>query len=247
MPVVPTAHHRNDSLANSLTPVSPTRKDLLHTYDKFVGPIPEDLDAGTKALHSLLPRLFDSKVVMTKAIAEGMRFPRTVLGEAHQWLRANFPAPPPSPLQTASGEAEAEAEAATARATEQPAGTEAATNAGAGEKANGDSATNRERDACLVGITVDGAEEISEGEASAAVAAVATATAERTRKAWDAVFAPGFEERYKDGGQEHEVCFLAAGGTRVSQPGKPSRSICTCVHIHQLNTGCSSFCCVWRS
>eukprot|EP00903_Cladosiphon_okamuranus_P008694 g8330.t1 len=183
--------------------------DLLHTHDKFVGPIPDDLDAGTKALHSLMPRLFDSKAVMGKAIAEGMRFPRTVLGEAHQWLRATFPAPPPasSPPRT-NGEAEEEA---AEQATHEPAaGPEVEWNAGSGEGANGGSVTNGENKGGGLEAGTEGGEEVADGEASAGAAAAAVAAAtERTRKAWDAVFARGFEERYKGGGQEHEAAYDA--------------------------------------
>eukprot|EP00752_Nemacystus_decipiens_P005135 g4659.t1 len=182
--------------------------DLLHTHDKFVGPIPEDLDSGTKALHSLVPRLFDSKVVMSKAIASGMRFPRTVLGEAHEWLRATFPAPAqtpappslPSPPQT-NGGAGAEA---SEQAIEQSVGTEGAPrHADSGEGANGDSTNNGKKQADGLEGGGQGGGKIADSEASAAAAT------ERTRKGWDAVFAPGFEERYEGGGQEHEAAYDA--------------------------------------
>ena len=135
---------------------------------------------------------------MARAIESGMRFPRTVLGEAHQWLRATFPPPQSSPPPQTNGEA---GEEAAAQAAEPAAGTEVAKNADLGKGANGESATNGEKKAVGLAAGAEGGEEIANGDASAAVAA-----AERTRKAWDAVFAPGFEERYKSGGQEHEVC-----------------------------------------
>lgn len=62
------------------------RQDLLHTYDKFVGPLPERLEEGAQALHSLLPIIFDSKAMMVEARQRGLEFPRTVLGDAFRWL-----------------------------------------------------------------------------------------------------------------------------------------------------------------
>ena len=140
---------------------------------------------------------------MARAIESGMRFPRTVLGEAHQWLRATFPPPQSSPPPQTNGEA---GEDAAAQAAEPAAGTEVAKNADLGKGANGESATNGEKKAVGLAAGAEGGEEIANGDASAAVAA-----AERTRKAWDAVLAPGFEERYKSGGQEHEVCLSCSG------------------------------------
>ncbi|CAN0163702.1 unnamed protein product, partial [Scytosiphon promiscuus] len=178
--------------------------DLLHTYNKFVGPIPEGLDEGTRALHALLPRLFDSKVVMAKAVEAGMRFPRTVLGEAHGWLREKFPRPPPPPEPTLP-QGETNAKPADAASNTAPAA------AAAAAAADGLVGTGEANDA-------GGAAANGTATASAAAAA-AVRPSERLRRRWDAVFAPGFEERYGDGGQEHEAgydayltgcCFAAA-------------------------------------
>ncbi|CAM9247388.1 unnamed protein product [Pylaiella littoralis] len=219
--------------------------DLLHTHDKFVGPIPKDLDEGTRALHSLVPRLFDSKVAMTSAMAAGMRFPRAVLGEAHQWLRETFPAPPP-PQEEEEGGGKGEVAEATAMATDQPGGTTAMSVESPPREANGTSASSGDTTASAATAAVgappvpsgaSGADEVEAGaegikeeadrEASAAVAAAAS---ERARQGWDAVFAPGFEDCYKDGGHEHEAaydafltgcCFAAAAtvglGVRVEE------------------------------
>ncbi|CAN0418686.1 unnamed protein product, partial [Ectocarpus fasciculatus] len=165
-------------------------QDLLHTHDKFVGPIPADMDAGTRALHSLLPRLFDSKVVMAKAMAAGMKFPRTVLGEAHQWLREKYPAPPAPPPPQEGQEVDGAAVMATS-----------------GGEANGDSKTNGEAPPAATAAT-GAAPPVATGPESAASERDVEAL-ERARRGWDAVLAPGFEERYKDGGLEHEAGFDA--------------------------------------
>ncbi|CBJ26041.1 conserved unknown protein [Ectocarpus siliculosus] len=181
--------------------------DLLHTHDKFVGPIPVDMDDGTRALHSLLPRLFDSKVVMAKAMAAGMKLPRTVLGEAHQWLREKYPAPPPPPPPLEEG-AEAGMEPAEGAAEEgqQVDGTAVVATTSGGE-ANGDSKTNGEGAAAAAAGA--GAVPPVEAGAEAAASERDVEALERARRGWDAVLAPGFEERYKDGGREHEAGFDA--------------------------------------
>lgn len=173
---------------------------------------------------------------MTKAIAAGMRFPRTVLGDAHHWLRATFPAPPP-PETNGEAAAEAAAVGAEAEGTEQPVGTGAARDVkvdARDPKANGDSAANGEQAVGGLTVAAEGGEgTIADGEAAAAAAA--TAAAERTRKAWDAVFAPGFEERYEGGGHEHEVCFLAAGTAGAGfYLETPSRN--TCKNAYNVKT-----------
>lgn len=156
-----------------------------------------------------MPILFDNKVIMAKATAQGMRFPRTVLGEAHQWLRTTFPAPappsPPSSLPQTNGGAEEE------QATQQAvAGTEVVRNADSGEGTNSGSVTNGERKVGGLEAGAERGEETADGGASAAAAAAAM---ERTRKAWDAVFAPGFEERYKGRrAGARGLLFFAAGG-----------------------------------
>lgn len=171
-------------------------QDLLHTHDKFVGPIPADMDAGTRALHSFLPRLFDSKVVMAKAMAAGMKLPRTVLGEAHQWLREKYPATPEG-----GGTGTEPAEGAAEKGQQVDGTTAVAT---AGGEANGDSKTNGEAAAAAAGASPP----VAEGAEAAALEGDVEAL-ERARRGWDAVLAPGFEERYKDGGLEHEAGFDA--------------------------------------
>ncbi|CAM9998701.1 unnamed protein product, partial [Hapterophycus canaliculatus] len=183
--------------------------DLLHTHDKFVGPIPEELSSGTQALHALLPRLFDSKAVMGKAVEAGMRFPRTVLGEAHGWLLERFPRPssslPPPAPPLPRGEA----------------GAETADTASTVAAAAGEAETKTDRPDEVTGEANDAGGAEANGKATASVTAPAPAISpsERLRRSWDAVFAPGFEERYRDGGQEHEAgydayltgcCFAAA-------------------------------------
>ncbi|CAB1119948.1 unnamed protein product [Ectocarpus sp. CCAP 1310/34] len=177
--------------------------DLLHTHDKFVGPIPADMDDGTRALHSLLPRLFDSKVVMAKAMAAGMKLPRTVLGEAHQWLREKYPAPPPPPTQEEGAEAGVEPAEGAAEKVQQVDGTAAV--AISGGEANGESKTNGEAAAAAAA----GAGPQLEAGAEATASKRDVEALERARRGWDAVLAPGFEERYKDGGREHEAGFDA--------------------------------------
>lgn len=159
-----------------------TSQDILHTYDKFVGPIPVDFEEGTRALHDLLPRLFDSKVAMSKATEAGLAFPQTVLGGAFRWLREKFPK---------HKEADVTADESAPGATN--------------HEANGDArAATTETDNPEVAVA-----EAGEGKAAS----------ERRRQAWDAAFAPGFEQRYAAGGQEHEAgydayltgcCFAAA-------------------------------------
>ncbi|CAN0424081.1 unnamed protein product, partial [Laminaria digitata] len=183
-------------------------QDLVHTHDKFVGPVPADLDEGTKALHAMFPLLIDNKVAMASATAAGLLFPKTTLGEGHQWLRTTFPQQ---------------------QQQQQPEVTEAAVGAPQPHSTNG---TDGDGDKVLSppGIGDGGGDElevvvVGEGgdgeksggdagtEAVAAAAAAAAATeaeaAELKRRAWDATFAPGFEERYAEGGQEHEAGFDA--------------------------------------
>lgn len=65
-------------------------QDLLHTHDKFVGPLPEEQEEGARALHALFPRIFDSKVALACAARSGLDLPSTSLGEAFRWLRDTF-------------------------------------------------------------------------------------------------------------------------------------------------------------
>ncbi|CAN0287360.1 unnamed protein product [Ectocarpus sp. 12 AP-2014] len=219
--------------------------DLLHTHDKFVGPIPADMDDGTRALHSLLPRLFDSKVVMAKAMAAGMKFPRTVLGEAHQWLREKYPAPPPPP-QEEGAEAGMEPAEGAAEKGQQVDGT--AVVATTGGEANGDSKTNGKAAAAAAGA----APPVETG-AEAAASERDVEALERARRGWDAVLAPGFEERYKDGGREHEAgfdayltgcCFAAAATVglgvgldelkRMASGGETPAALCSAQNVLPL-------------
>lgn len=145
-----------------------------------MGPIPTDFEEGTKAIHAVLPNLFDSKVVMKRAMEEGLSFSHTSLGDAIRWLRDKFPAP----YQKAEDGEELAAPAAT---------------------------------------VTDGMAQENEGVVAGNPAAEGKVDdkeqAERKRRAWDAVFAPGFEERYTANAQEHEAgydayltgcCFAAA-------------------------------------
>lgn len=156
-----------------------------------MGPLPTDIEEGTKAIHALLPNLVDSKVVMKKAMEEGMSFSNTSLGDAIRWLREKFPAPD----QTANeGE---EPEAPVASVTD-------------GEP--------QENGGVVAGNPAAGGEVYEKEQV------------ERKRRAWDAVFAPGFKERYTASAQEHEAgydayltgcCFAAAAtiglGVRVEE------------------------------
>lgn len=176
-----------------------------------------------------------------------MRFPRAVLGEAHQWLRETFPTPPP-PQEEEEGGGKGEVAEATAMATDQPGGTTAMSVESPPREANGTSASSGDTTASAATAAVgappvpsgaSGADEVEAGaegikeeadrEASAAVAAAAS---ERARQGWDAVFAPGFEDCYKDGGHEHEVCVFFSqrrpsddgGGTSIN-PAYPLRKL----------------------
>lgn len=203
-------------------------------HDKFVGPIPKGLDEGARALHSLVPRLFDSKVAMTRAMEAGMRFPRAVLGDAHQWLRHTFPAPPPppSPQKGAVGGGKGGATEATATTMVQPEGTPNSVESPTGE-ANGKSASNGDATATTAAGFEAGAGGKGEGEAdSEASATAAAAAAERSRQGWDAVFAPGFEDCYKGGGKEHEVCvcFFYRSGDHPDYGGDSLHSLEILLH-----------------
>lgn len=68
------------------SPPTLIHQDLLHTYDKFVGPLPDQEAEGAKALHSLFPMILDSKEVIAKAVAAGLEFPSSTLGDAFRWL-----------------------------------------------------------------------------------------------------------------------------------------------------------------
>lgn len=145
-----------------------------------MGPLPTDFEAGTTAIHAVLPKLFDSKVVMKKAMEEGLSFSNTSLGDAIRWLREKFPAPDQTPKE---GE---DLAAPVASITD------------GGPQENG----------VVVAGNLAAEGEVDDKE-----------QAERKRRAWDAVFAPGFEERYTASAQEHEAgydayltgcCFAAA-------------------------------------
>lgn len=139
---------------------------------------------------------------MAKAMAAGMKLPRTVLGEAHQWLREKYPAPPPPPPQEEGTEAGMEPAEGAAEKGQQVDGTAVVATTSGGE-ANGDSKTNGEAAAAA------GAAPPVEAGAEAAAAERDVEALECARRGWDAVLAPGFEERYKDGGREHEAGFDA--------------------------------------
>lgn len=195
----------------------PPFQDLLHTHDKFIGPIPEDFEAGTRALHSLLPRLFDSKVAMTTATAAGFRFPQTALGDAFRWLRQEFGAKKETEETTAmEPKATATEETAIATDSSEQTTTLTATDAAVAVPAH-DSATekaNRGVNGGSLPVRVDDHKAAAGDDIEKEAAAL-----ENTRQAWDALFAPGFEERYAEGGHEHEAgydayltgcCFAAA-------------------------------------
>lgn len=187
-------------------------QDLVHTHDKFVGPVPADLDEGTKALHALFPVLIDNKVVMTSATRNGLKFPKTTLGEGYQWLQETFPK---SKQVVAAMAAAAEpGAAANGQAMAAPADPGAAENGQAvaapadhprpASGADGDkSAPPGGGDGLEVAVGGDGENGKAEVEEAAAAAAGVK------RRVWDATFAPGFEERYAAGGQEHEAGFDA--------------------------------------
>lgn len=171
-------------------------QDLLHTYDKFVGPLPEEHEEGTRALHSLFPSLFDNKVVMSSAIDAGLAFPQTVLGEGFRWLRET---------QTPQNDAVAAARNKQKKTVENGAG-------GTDNEDNG----KHEGDKIEV---ENGDAEKSTDEPPTSGSNSSNSGNRRSRAVWDASFAPGFEERYADGGQEHEAgydayltgcCFAAA-------------------------------------
>ena len=191
-----------------------------------MGPLPADLDEGTQALHALFPLLIDNKVAMTSATASGLRFPSTTLGEGHRWLRTMFPQQP----KVEDAEAAATAGAATEPgSTNGQAGVAAVAVAGAVAEdvtvgaaaavlhALRASGTGGDGDKVSppgggggdgVEVVAGGDGEKGEGGAGEQVAAAVAAT-ELKRRAWDATFAPGFEERYAAGGQEHEAGFDA--------------------------------------
>lgn len=197
-----------------LLPPARDLQDLLHTHDKFVGPIPEDCDAGTQALHALLPRFFDNKVVMSMATEAGLAFPRTVLGEGFAWLRETYPQN--RGLREAPEDKIATDTSQTAVAGEQSRSISAAGGATVPDGANGTSPMAEGPVAGSIDQPDTFVEQVKSTDEADKASAVA---AESRRQAWDAVFAAGFEERYGDGGQEHEAgydayltgcCFAAA-------------------------------------
>lgn len=204
-----------------------------------MGPLPQTHSEGTQALHSLFPVLFDNKVVMHAAVEAGFAFPRTVLGDAFKWLRdtqterqekqakdgspdalpdnatddgarANGQAPraaqPPATSVAPASPTEKSAENDTGTVESVPSAEGRTTADAKGEK-SGHGKVDR--------MGVDGMEE-EEKEDEAGVSKGERRVEENTdedegdkRAVWDAEFPPGFEERYADGGQEHEAAYDA--------------------------------------
>lgn len=166
--------------------------------------------------------MFDSKAAMTTATAAGFRFPHTALGEGYQWLRGRFPrknkeiegtaADPEAAVATPEKPATTNGQAAAVEAAVPTNGAPAPAPEPASEKAVANGGVGGQT-APLPLSTGGGDTEEAEEKKKAAAAA------ERARQAWDAVFVPGFEERYAEGGMEHEAgydafltgcCFAAA-------------------------------------
>lgn len=185
----------------------------MHTHDKFVGPLPDGHEEGTQALHTLFPSLFDNKVVMSSAVDAGLAFPQTVPGKGFDWLRETQA--PTKGADNASGSTPCDSTAAEAARNEK---TQKVENTDAGAD-NEDEGSAKDKMEVESGHVKNSAGEQPTNGSSSNSSNSSKSGNYVSRAMWEASFAPGFEERYADGGQEHEAgydayltgcCFAAA-------------------------------------
>lgn len=182
----------------------------MHTYDKFVTTLPESHEEGTQALHYLYPNLFDNKVVMSAAVDAGLSFPRTTLGDGYRWLletqttapRESGPGTPAAVrAQSADGSAQKENGGSSDAAV---VGNTPSKGNGVGGRGGGADMHGQAKEESNMEVDRDAQDASADGSASATGVGASVA-----RAVWDASFAPGFEERYANGGQEHEAAYDA--------------------------------------